>query len=113
MKFFMNPFLLKEENRMLSTYQGLCSTCIHSLACVLRKNHALPVLNCEEFDDYIPLEVTEINTTESILPLTPEKSRVTENKLDHLKGLCSNCENRQTCTYKKPEGGIWHCEEYC
>jgi hypothetical protein len=27
-------------------------------------------------------------------------------------GLCRNCENRRTCAFPKPEGGIWHCEEY-
>jgi hypothetical protein len=27
-------------------------------------------------------------------------------------GLCSNCDNRETCTYPKPEGGVWRCEEY-
>jgi hypothetical protein len=28
------------------------------------------------------------------------------------KGLCMNCANRDTCLYPKPEGGVWHCEEY-
>jgi hypothetical protein len=28
------------------------------------------------------------------------------------KGLCVNCANRETCLYPKPEGGVWHCEEY-
>jgi hypothetical protein len=27
-------------------------------------------------------------------------------------GLCSTCENSETCTFQKPEGGVWHCEEY-
>jgi hypothetical protein len=29
----------------------------------------------------------------------------------HL-GLCGLCEDRSTCTYPRPEGGVWHCEEY-
>ena len=29
-----------------------------------------------------------------------------------VKGLCENCENRETCLLPKAEGGIWHCEEY-
>jgi NADH-quinone oxidoreductase subunit E len=29
------------------------------------------------------------------------------------KGLCLNCANRETCTFPKPEGGVWHCDEYC
>jgi hypothetical protein len=28
------------------------------------------------------------------------------------KGLCANCEKRQTCTLQRPEGGVWHCDEY-
>ncbi len=27
-------------------------------------------------------------------------------------GLCMNCENRFSCTFPVPEGGVWHCEEY-
>jgi len=27
-------------------------------------------------------------------------------------GLCVNCEDRETCVYPKPDGGVWHCEEY-
>jgi hypothetical protein len=30
-----------------------------------------------------------------------------------FKGLCSNCENRNTCVNSRMEGGVWHCEEYC
>lgn len=29
-----------------------------------------------------------------------------------FKGLCVNCAYRETCLYPKPEGGVWHCEEY-
>jgi len=32
--------------------------------------------------------------------------------IDLVKGLCINCENRSTCKYIKPNGGVWHCEEY-
>lgn len=32
--------------------------------------------------------------------------------IDLIKGLCINCENRNTCKYIKPDGGVWHCEEY-
>ncbi|MDI6808656.1 MAG: hypothetical protein QME66_06720 [Candidatus Eisenbacteria bacterium] len=27
-------------------------------------------------------------------------------------GLCMNCEERETCTFLKTHGGVWHCEEY-
>jgi len=28
-------------------------------------------------------------------------------------GLCSDCQNREQCAWRIPEGGVWHCEEYC
>ncbi len=36
-----------------------------------------------------------------------------EQTLAKYKGLCSNCDNRHDCMFPKPEGGVWHCEEYC
>lgn len=32
--------------------------------------------------------------------------------MDLVRGLCVNCENRHTCEFVKPNGGVWHCEEY-
>jgi hypothetical protein len=29
-----------------------------------------------------------------------------------IKGLCATCESFPTCAFTKPDGGIWHCEEY-
>ena len=28
------------------------------------------------------------------------------------KGLCSTCEIRETCSFPKPEWGVWQCDEY-
>jgi hypothetical protein len=30
-----------------------------------------------------------------------------------FKGLCSNCDRRHDCTFSKPVGGVYHCDEYC
>ncbi len=35
-----------------------------------------------------------------------------EQYMSELKGLCRNCENRYICIIKKPEGGVWHCDNY-
>lgn len=29
-----------------------------------------------------------------------------------LRGLCVNCDHRYYCTYPKPPGGVWSCDEY-
>lgn len=31
---------------------------------------------------------------------------------ERMTGLCMNCDNRFTCAFPVPEGGVWHCEEY-
>ena len=28
-----------------------------------------------------------------------------------VEGLCRGCANWPTCSYPKPAGGVWHCEE--
>lgn len=29
-----------------------------------------------------------------------------------FKGLCVNCDDRFICTFRRPESGVWFCEEY-
>jgi hypothetical protein len=43
-----------------------------------------------------------------------ESSGVEKRSCDagEFEGLCVNCANRETCLVPKPEGGVWHCEEY-
>jgi hypothetical protein len=59
------------------------------------------------FDDSQPqsqAEVEEVKTSPD-----PIETKGLESD---LKGLCVNCDNRHTCTFPKPEEGVWHCEEY-
>jgi hypothetical protein len=49
-----------------------------------------------------PDELTQIlNAMQAHAPRTGE-----------LPGLCRNCARLDDCTYPKPEGGVWHCNEY-
>ncbi len=27
-------------------------------------------------------------------------------------GICTNCAQRETCTFPRKPGGVWRCEEY-
>ncbi|MHC4942009.1 MAG: hypothetical protein ACYTG7_03225 [Planctomycetota bacterium] len=40
------------------------------------------------------------------------KPKSAEKEAEGFKGLCMNCAHREICLYPKPEGGVWHCEEY-
>ena len=93
-------------------YQGLCSCCKFALVCTFNRNPGHNVLQCEEFDGivYAP---DQRNKLKNILPLkftiNPIPLRTPS---QYFMGLCTTCEERTTCTYPKPEGGVWHCEEF-
>jgi hypothetical protein len=90
-------------------YRGLCSTCKHASTCTFPRDPQRPAFYCEEFEIEIP---------SSGKTAGDERLRLTESSVTELKGssmligLCSDCENRQTCVFPKPEGGVWRCEEY-
>jgi len=90
-------------------HHSLCSTCKNASFCAFPRDTGKPVFYCEEFEIEKP---APIKTTRKERPQATE-SYATEGK-DSTKfiGLCSDCENRQTCVFPKSEGGVWHCEEY-
>lgn len=82
---------------------GLCATCIYEADCQYRKPGAGIVWHCEEFNDFV--EPAAMNPT----PPMSASEAIGEQL---WMGLCVNCEHRVGCSYLKPEGGVWHCEEY-
>ncbi len=44
--------------------------------------------------------------------LYQKKGMEQEKVKDIYKGLCVNCDKRETCTIPKPEGGVWRCKDY-
>lgn len=81
---------------------GLCSTCNSGSVCTRRKGVKLPVLFCEEFDDW-----TSLDMESQPIPVMEGEETVPE-----AMGLCGNCGNRESCTLQDSPGGVWHCEEY-
>jgi hypothetical protein len=90
----------------LVKYGGLCSTCVHASTCGYRKVPSHPIWDC---CDYEP-EIAPV--TLSPPTLSPLESIAEGENRGSIAGLCVNCEHRETCTYPRPEGGVWHCEEY-
>lgn len=102
-----------EENSIskFEVTQGLCSTCNNSASCYYHlRNGKRIVYFCELFDDYEP--TLKFENFSSRNKSSREFKTEEANKVKFT-GLCMNCENRNTCTYPKPESGVWHCEEYC
>ena len=91
-------------------YNGICSTCNDGKICVSKKTRRGPVWFCEQFDDYVA--VKELYETAYQPTDSQDRSGIRADDSLRFKGLCINCENRQGCNYLKPNGGIWHCQEY-
>ena len=89
-------------------YPRLCSTCKHGSTCTFPRDPQRPSFYCEEF------EIESVPAKRKAEEDKPQRaaSFVTAEESSSLIGLCRDCENRRTCVFPKPEGGIWHCEEY-
>ena len=94
-----------EDNK----YLNICSTCKNVADCTFQNDRPKPVLYCEEFEIDISLSA-KIAGKEKPLPTALVDAE--DEDSGKFIGLCSTCDNRRTCVFPKPEGGIWHCEEY-
>jgi hypothetical protein len=63
------------------------------------------ILQCEQFEMAFPEEGNRVPGRPRVLPRNGRDTH-------KYAGLCSNCEKREACTYVKPEGGVWRCDEY-
>jgi hypothetical protein len=92
---------------MPGTHRDLCWTCNFAASCVNRGTAERPKLYCEQFDSYVPR--SPVSEKVASRAASGDKKDSDEYK---YKGLCLNCENRETCTLSGSQGGVWHCEEY-
>ncbi|MBL7133651.1 MAG: hypothetical protein ISS78_06090 [Phycisphaerae bacterium] len=94
-------------------HRDLCSTCSHAETCGNRSTPQRPIFFCEMFDVLAPPPVVTPAAasarTRLDKPAVPPAAR---QDAGQYKGLCVNCENRNTCILPRPEGEIWHCQEY-
>jgi len=87
--------------------RGLCVTCNNASTCSFRASDAERLVwYCELFDCFVKVEEV-LEAAKAILDSKP-----LEKGYNKFEGLCMNCARCTTCTFPKPDGGIWHCEEY-
>jgi hypothetical protein len=87
----------RQQSRVGSEEPSLCDTCRCAKVCKLYDNDLMPTDECKSYILMPPSSVESAAATAA--------GRV-------LAGLCVNCSQRFTCTYERPEGGVWHCEDY-
>ena len=93
--------------------KGICATCIHVPGCVYVESPDNPKMYCEQFESELEpaMKATDVANLKSI-PAALQKESVAIKQARAL-GLCANCAHLETCVFPRPEGGVWHCEEYC
>jgi hypothetical protein len=102
----------KENIPFNKQYQGLCSCCEFSLTCCYDRDPKHPVLQCEEFGGIILSPVNARDSKNNPLSNIRNPNLTPKISFQQHKGLCLTCEVRNSCTYPKLEGGVWHCEEF-
>jgi len=104
-------YIMSSRNKY-SGFQGLCSTCNNSISCTFPRNLISFIWQCDEFDNSTPKRHTRKIKNKSAAPLNKADTSISNDNTAKNKGLCINCDNRDTCTHTPCEGGIWHCENY-
>ena len=93
-----------------SRNRGLCFLCKIESTCTFPKDPERLGLYCEEF---VPYESRPMKIKDDKISSSPSEGRSeSEEETSKYKGLCSNCEIRETCQFPKPIWGVWHCGEY-
>ena len=107
-KKVINVHALKKE------YHGLCLSCQNFSECTYSRDPRIAVLQCEEFEGEVPPTPKSIPYSVSSATGTQVSPLFSDGGHDFNphRGLCSICEDREVCAFPKPEGGVWHCEEY-
>ena len=86
----------RQPSRQGDEQPGLCDTCVCAKVCMIYAQSQRPIHECTAY--------TAVQTS------SERAHGVVQGK--ELAGLCVNCSRRHTCTFERPEGGVWHCEEY-
>ena len=106
--------VMREENLSFDKkrYLGLCSYCKSELNCMFIRDPKRPICQCEEFEEITYVSIRVQNQKNISSKNSSKNPFPREDLLHSYKGLCSNCDERATCVYPKPEGGVWRCDEY-
>ncbi len=93
-------------------HKGLCATCKNNEHCTFPRDKSRPVSQCEEFEGLERGPVETLEKFVSSISRSSGKEKPVNDYYGKYKGLCKTCEIKDSCVFQKPEGGVWHCEEY-
>ena len=91
----------------------ICGTCMHRSYCLSLQNGLRtqrPIWDCNEYEHN---DSDEISASQLYRVQAKGDNSLEELDREHIKGLCLNCDIRNSCMLPIAKGGVWHCEEYC
>jgi hypothetical protein len=94
-----------------SVYQ-LCPTCVHEAYCTYPHDPSRITMHCDEFEGIVLPPPKTLIEGKGWHGTAQAKSNEDDKHASEFIGLCRTCDRRHTCMFHKPEGGVWHCEEY-
>lgn len=89
-----------------TSHPGLCVTCKHTDHCDFPRAAGHAVLTCDEF------EGESVIRRRALVPQPAMTERAALANREWYPGLCTTCTKLPTCTFPKPEGGVWNCDEF-
>jgi len=88
----------------ISATHGVCAACKYDPNCIYENDSDSVILQCEQFEFLCGGDDPANGIQDAVVfDARPDPA---------LTGLCASCDNRETCIYPKPDGGVWRCEEY-
>jgi hypothetical protein len=87
-------------------YPGLCATCVNDAVCTFPRSMQRPVVSCDEFEGIVTQKVSHRS------PSPGEAERFVAANREWYPGLCMTCNKQESCTYPRPEGGVFNCDEF-
>jgi hypothetical protein len=94
--------------------RSLCENCSKKEDCCLKASISRPSFFCEEYECGLVGESLVVKTgLESSVRSNYDPAQYVLPPSRRSMGLCATCGSREACCLTKPQGGVWHCEEYC
>ena len=89
---------------------GLCDSCIKAEDCTFIRRPGRAILDCDEFAPVEPRHgAPRLVLARAGLSDVPAEN---DEEIESAIGLCRSCAHRADCTYPRPQGGVWHCDDY-
>ncbi|NNE09590.1 MAG: hypothetical protein HKN20_13605 [Gemmatimonadetes bacterium] len=88
---------------------GLCSTCTQAAVCTFPREFDRPIMFCDEFEGEKKPPVHVVRQSAATVEVA---EFVAAEAAVMPRGLCRTCDHQETCTFPRPESGVWFCEEF-